>query len=92
MLGLRAAKDHDPVALAVDPLNSAEPASAAGASSLASDPTSEPTLPAPLAVARQRRRDVAALLEGGAGVVDGEEDGEEEEEEGALLDWRAKAF
>ena len=107
MLGLRAAREHAPVPLAVDPLNAAEAAAAgeAGAPGSVSNPSSAPGLPPPLAgpaASRQRQRDVAALLDGGGdrglgaggpGEEEGEEEEEEEEEEeDVLLDWRAKAF
>ena len=100
MLGLRAAREHAPVALAVDPLNAVE-AAAAGDAGSAPNPSLNPSLPAPLAVlmaSRQRQRDVAALLDGdgdrgaGGGGHGGEEEEEEEEEEDVLLDWRAKGY
>ena len=100
MLGLRAAREHAPVPLAVDPLNAVEAATAGNAGSVP-DPSLNPSLPAPLAgpaASRQRQRDVAALLDGdgdrgvGGGGHGDEEEVEEEEEEDVLLDWRAKGY
>ncbi|KAK9831536.1 hypothetical protein WJX81_006648 [Elliptochloris bilobata] len=111
VLGLRAAREHAHVQLAVDPLNAAEPPAPGDPAGPSSNPTINPSLSSSLpvphagpAASRQRRRDIAALLDGGANDgrtagsagadaaedADDEEDEDEEDEE--LLDWRAKAF